>query len=58
MNMSYQTLKLKKNEILEELNNVKNNYLKDFVYKMQLSYVEIIDTSSWNIILQQEQVIL
>ena len=43
MNISYQTLKLKKNEILEELRKVKYNYLKDLVYRMQLTYDEIID---------------
>ena len=35
---SYQTLILKKNEILEELKNVKYNDLKDLVYRMQLTY--------------------
>ena len=43
MNISYQTLILKKKEILEELRNVKNNGLKDIVYRMQLTYDEIID---------------
>ena len=32
-----------KNEILEELKNVKNNDLEDLVYRMQLTYDEIID---------------
>ena len=32
-----------KNEILEELKNVKYNDLKDLVYRMRLSYDEIID---------------
>ena len=32
MNISYRTLILKKNEILEELRNVKYNDLKDLVY--------------------------
>ena len=32
-----------KNEILEELRNVKYNELKDLVYRMQLTYNEIID---------------
>ena len=32
-----------KNEILEELRNVKYNDLKDLVYRMQLTYNEIID---------------
>ena len=33
-----------KNEILEELKNVKYNDLKDLVYRMRLSYDEIMDT--------------
>ena len=32
-----------KTEILEELRNVKNNDLKDLVYRMQLNYDEIMD---------------
>ena len=32
-----------KNEIFEELKNVKNNDLDDLVYRMQLTYDEIID---------------
>ena len=32
-----------KNEILEELRNVKNNDLEDLIYRMQLTYDEIID---------------
>ena len=32
-----------KNQILEELKNVKYNDLKDLVYRMQLTYIEIID---------------
>ena len=32
-----------KNEILEELKNVKYNDLEDLVYRMQLTYYEIID---------------
>ena len=43
MNKSYQTLIIKKNEILEVLKNVKYNDLKDLVYRMQLTYDEIID---------------
>ena len=43
MNVSYQTLILKKNEILEELKNVKYNDLKDLVYRRRLSYDEIMD---------------
>ena len=43
MNISYQTLILKKNEILEVLKNVKYNDLKDLVYRMRLSFDEIID---------------
>ena len=34
---------LKKNEILEELKNVKYNDLKDLVHRMRLSYDEIMD---------------
>ena len=33
----------KKNEILEEIKNVKYNDLEDLVYRMQLTYDEIID---------------
>ena len=43
MNISYQTLILKKNQILEELRNVKYNDLEDLVYRMQLTFDEIID---------------
>ena len=43
MNISYQILILKKNEILEELRNVKYNDLKNLVYRMQLTYDEVID---------------
>ena len=43
MNTSYRILILKKNEILEELKNVKYNDLEDLVYRMRLSYDEIID---------------
>ena len=32
-----------KNEILEELKNIKYNDLEDLVYRMQLTYIEIID---------------
>ena len=39
--MNYQTWILKKNEVLEELNNVKYNDLKDLVCRMLLSYDEI-----------------
>ena len=35
-----------KNEILEKLKNVKNNDLEDLVYRMQLTYDEIIDILS------------
>ena len=34
---------LKKNKILEEIKNVKYNDIKDSVYRMQLTYDEIID---------------
>ena len=36
-------LENQKNEILEELRNVKYNYLRDLIYRMQLTYNEIID---------------
>ena len=43
MNTSYQILILEKNEIFEEIRNVKYNDLKHLVYRMQLTYEEIID---------------
>ena len=43
MNIGYQILILKKNEILEELKNVEYNDLEDLVYRMQLTYDEVID---------------
>ena len=43
MNISYQILMPQKNEILEELKYVKYNDLKDLVYRMRLSYDEIMD---------------
>ena len=43
MKISYQTLIVKKNEILEELKNVRYNDLENLVYRMQLTYDEIID---------------
>ena len=43
MNISYQALILKKIEILEELGNVKYKDLKHLVYRMQLTYDEIMD---------------
>ena len=44
MNINYQILILeKKNEILEELGNVKYNDLEDLVYNFQLTYDEFID---------------
>ena len=42
MNINYQTLILKKNEILEELKTAEYNDIQDLVYRMQLTY-EIID---------------
>ena len=42
MNINYQTLILKKNEILEESKNVKYNDLEDLVYRFQLTYDDII----------------
>ena len=50
MNIKYQTLIIKKNEILEELKNVKYNDLEDLVYRMRLSYDEIIDILDLNYI--------
>ena len=44
MNMNYQTLILKKNEIFEELKNVEYNDLEDLVYRMQQTNDEIMDT--------------
>ena len=41
MNISYQTLILKKKEILEESYILNYNDLKDLVYRMQLTYDEI-----------------
>ena len=43
MNIIYQTLILKKNEILEELPNDYYNDLEDLVYRMQLTHDEVID---------------
>ena len=43
MNKNYQTLILKKNEILQETRNVNYNVIKGLVYRVQLTYVEIID---------------
>ena len=43
MNINYQILILKKNEILEDLKKAKYNDLEDLVYRMRLSYDEIID---------------
>ena len=43
MNINYQTLILKKNEILEEVKNVKYNDLEDLVYRPQLTYDENLD---------------
>ena len=34
---------MQKNQILEELGNAKYNDLEDLVYRMQLTYDEIID---------------
>ena len=43
MNINYHFLIPKKNEKLEELKNVNFNDLEDLVYRMQLTYDEIID---------------
>ena len=42
MRTNYQTLILKKNEILEKIKSIKNNDLEDLVYRFQLTYDEII----------------
>ena len=42
-NLNYQILILKKNEIIKELKNAKYNDLEDLVYRMRLSYDEIMD---------------
>ena len=44
MNIINQTLILKKNEILEDLKNVKCNVLQDLIYRFQLTYDEKIET--------------
>ena len=43
MNIDYQTLILKKNEILEELKNAMYNDLEGLVFSFHLTYDEIID---------------
>ena len=43
MIINCQTLKRKKNEILEEIKNVKYNDLEDLVFRFQLTYGEFID---------------
>ena len=43
MNIKYQTLILKKNEILEELENAKYNDLEDMVFRFQPTGDEFID---------------
>ena len=58
MNTNYQTLILKKNQILEELREAKYNDLEDLVYRMQLTYDEIIDILDLKYIPTKEQVIL
>ena len=45
MNLNYQTLILKKNHILDELRNVKYNDRAFLVYRLQLTYDDIIDIS-------------
>ena len=50
MNTSYQTFILKKNETIEELKNAKYNDLEDLVYRMRLSYDEIMDKLDLNYI--------
>ena len=43
MNINYQIVILKNNEIVEEIKNVKYNDLEDSIYRFQLTYDEIID---------------
>ena len=43
MNINCRTLTLQKNKLLEELKRAKYNDIEDFVYRMQLTYDEIID---------------
>ena len=43
MNIKYQTLIIKKNEILADLKNIKYNDLEDLDFRMQLTYDEIMD---------------
>ena len=43
MNRNFQTLILKKNEILKEIKNAKYNDLEDLVYRSQLTYDEVIN---------------
>ena len=46
-----------KNEILQELKNVKHHDIQDLVYRFQLTYDEIIDILDLKIFLQKERVI-
>ena len=50
MNINYQSLILKKNEILEEIKKEKYNDLEDLVYRMQPTYCKIIDIPDLNYI--------
>ena len=43
MNTNYQTLILKKNEILEDLKKAIYNDIEDLVDRMQLTYDEVMD---------------
>ena len=43
MNTNYQTLILKKNEILEEFKKTRYNDIEDLVYRMQLTYDDVLD---------------
>ena len=47
---------LKKNEILEDLGNVRYNDIEDLVYRMQLTYDENIDILDLKYILKKGQV--
>ena len=50
MNKNYQTLILKKNQILEKLKNVRHKDLEDLVHRRQLTYDEIRDILDLNYI--------
>ena len=57
MKINYQTLILNKDEILAELKNVKYNDHDDLVYRLQLTYGEIIHILDLKYIPTKERVI-